>query len=48
MRRELTARTRLDTLRKDAKRWLKALRAGEADASRGSLPRGLSAPVDPP
>jgi ankyrin repeat protein len=32
MRRELTAKSRLDTLRKDAKRWLKALRAGAPDA----------------
>jgi len=32
MPRGLTAKTRLDTLRKDAKRWLKALRAGDPDA----------------
>jgi ankyrin repeat protein len=36
MPRGLTAKTRLDTLRKDAKRWLKALRTGEPDA-RGRL-----------
>ena len=32
MSRALTSRTRLDTLRKDAKRWLRALRAGDAKA----------------
>jgi ankyrin repeat protein len=32
MRRALTADARLETLRKEAKRWLKALRAGDADA----------------
>lgn len=32
MRRELTAKTRLESLRKDAKRWLKSLRAGDAEA----------------
>jgi len=32
MPRGLTARTRLDTLRKSAKRWLKAVRAGDPDA----------------
>ncbi len=32
MPRILTPKTRLDTLRKDAKRWLKAIRAGDADA----------------
>ena len=32
MRRTLTPKTNLDTLRKDAKRWLKAVRAGDADA----------------
>ncbi|HEX7850483.1 MAG TPA: ankyrin repeat domain-containing protein [Sphingomonas sp.] len=32
MRRTLTPKTNLDTLRKDAKRWLKAIRAGDADA----------------
>ena len=29
MSRALTPRTNFDTLRKDAKRWLKALRAGD-------------------
>lgn len=32
MGRALTTKTNLDTLRKDAKRWLKAVRAGDADA----------------
>jgi hypothetical protein len=32
MRRTLTPKTNLDTLRKDAKRWLKAIRAGDAAA----------------
>lgn len=32
MPRILTPKTRLDTLRKDAKRWLKAIRAGDAEA----------------
>jgi ankyrin repeat protein len=32
MHRTLTPKTSLDTLRKDAKRWLKAIRAGDADA----------------
>ena len=32
MRRTLTPKTRLDTLRKDAKRWLKALRAAAVAA----------------
>jgi ankyrin repeat protein len=32
MSRELTSKTRLETLRKDAKRWLKALRAGDPAA----------------
>ncbi|HEX4736823.1 MAG TPA: ankyrin repeat domain-containing protein [Allosphingosinicella sp.] len=32
MPRALTPRTRLDTIRKEAKRWLKALRAGDAKA----------------
>ena len=32
MRRTLTPKTNLDTLRKDAKRWLKAIRAGDETA----------------
>ncbi|MBW8743234.1 MAG: ankyrin repeat domain-containing protein [Sphingomonas sp.] len=33
MRRTLTSKTKLESLRKEAKRWLKALRAGDADAT---------------
>ncbi|THD61530.1 ankyrin repeat domain-containing protein [Phenylobacterium sp.] len=48
MRRKLTARTRLDTLRKDAKRWLKSLRAGDP-AARSRLdaawPKAPAAPA---
>jgi ankyrin repeat protein len=33
MRRALTSRTKLDSLRKEAKRWLKRLRAGDAEAA---------------
>jgi len=32
MSRTLTPKTNLETLRKDAKRWLRALRAGDARA----------------
>jgi hypothetical protein len=34
MSRKLTARSSLATLKKDAKRWLKALRAGDVRARR--------------
>jgi len=47
MRRELTAKTRLDTLRKDAKRWLKALRAGDADAGARLAAAWPAAPREP-
>ena len=33
MRRALTSRTKLDSLRKEAKRWLRRLRAGDAEAA---------------
>ncbi|MET3665543.1 ankyrin repeat domain-containing protein [Caulobacter sp. 1776] len=47
MSRELTAKTRLETLRKDAKRWLKALRAGDP-AARSRLAEAWSAaPAEP-
>jgi len=47
MRRRLTAKTRLDTLKKDAKRWLKALRAGDTGA-RDRLASGWpNAPAEP-
>ena len=32
MTRQLTAQTRLENLRKEAKRWLRSLRAGDAEA----------------
>ena len=47
MRRKLTAKTRLDTLRKDAKRWLKGLRAGDADAWKRLAAVWASAPAEP-
>lgn len=47
MRRELTAKTRLDTLRKDAKRWLKALRAGAPDARSRLRDAWPKAPAEP-
>jgi uncharacterized protein len=47
MRRELTAKSRLDTLRKDAKRWLKALRAGDADARKRLAAAWPKAPTEP-
>jgi ankyrin repeat protein len=47
MPRGLTARTRLDTLRKDAKRWLKALRAGDPDARARLAAAWPGAPAEP-
>lgn len=47
MSRTLTPRTNLDTLRKDAKRWLKALRAGDAEAKGRLLAAWPDAPADP-
>jgi ankyrin repeat protein len=47
MPRGLTAKTRLDTLRKDAKRWLKALRAGDPDARNRLAAAWPKAPVEP-
>ena len=47
MSRQLTPRTRVDTLRKDAKRWLKAVRSGDAKA-RARLAEALdSEPAEP-
>ena len=47
MSRQLTPATHVDTLRKDAKRWLKALRAGDAKA-RARLAEALGpAPPEP-
>jgi ankyrin repeat protein len=47
MPRGLTAKTRLDTLRKDAKRWLKALRTGEPDARDRLAAAWPGAPAEP-
>lgn len=47
MSRTLTPRTNLETLRKDAKRWLKALRAGDADAKSRLLAIWPKAPAEP-
>jgi ankyrin repeat protein len=47
MSRTLTPRTNLDTLRKDAKRWLKALRAGDAEARSRLLAAWPKAPPEP-
>ena len=47
MARELTVRTRLDTLRKDAKRWLKALRAGHPEARKRLAAAWPKAPAEP-
>ena len=43
MSRELTRATRIETLRKEAKRWLKALRAADP-AARGRLAEALASP----
>jgi ankyrin repeat protein len=47
MNRKLTARSSLDTLRKEAKRWLKSLQAGDADARHRLITAMPSAPADP-
>ena len=47
MSRTLTPRTNLDTLRKDAKRWLKALRGGDAEARSRLLALWPRAPSEP-
>lgn len=47
MSRSLTLDSSLDTLKKEAKRWLKALRAGEADARRRLLAATPDAPDEP-
>jgi ankyrin repeat protein len=47
MPRGLTAKTRLDTLRKDAKRWLKALRTGDPDARDRLAAAWPDAPAEP-
>lgn len=47
MARPVTSSTSLDNLRKEAKRWLKALRAGDADAHRRLRRVWVDAPADP-
>jgi len=47
MTRTLTPRTSVETLRKEAKRWLKALRAGEPDATRRLTAAWYTAPAEP-
>lgn len=47
MSRTLTPRTNLETLRKDAKRWLKALRAGDAEAQSRLRAVSPKAPAEP-
>src|SRR5215472_12127168 len=47
MSRSLTPDSSLENVRKDAKRWLKALRAGDADARRRLLAVLSGAPADP-
>src|SRR5260221_252688 len=47
MSRELTARSTLETLKKEAKRWLKALQAGDAEARRRLLAATPVAPAKP-
>ena len=47
MSRELTARSTLETLRKEAKRWLKALQAGDAGARRRLRAASPAAPAEP-
>lgn len=47
MTRVLTPRTSVETLRKDAKRWLKALHAAEPDAKRRLTAAWYTAPAEP-
>jgi ankyrin repeat protein len=47
MSRALTAKTNLDALRKEAKRWLKALRAGDASGRRRLAAAWPKAPAEP-
>jgi ankyrin repeat protein len=47
MTRVFTLRTSVETLRKDAKRWLKMLRAAEPDAKRRLTAAWYTAPADP-
>ncbi len=47
MSRTLTPNSTLETLKKEAKRWLKALRAGDAEARKRLLAATPAAPADP-
>ena len=47
MSRELTARSTLEALKKEAERWLKALQAGDADARRRLLAATPAPPAEP-
>ncbi len=47
MRRLLTPKTDLDTIRKDAKRWLKALRSGDGAAQERLRAASADAPAEP-
>lgn len=47
MGRKLTARSSLDSLRKEAKRWLKALQAGDANARHRLVAATPAAPAEP-
>jgi len=47
MSRKLTPDSSLETLKKEAKRWLKALRGGDAEARRRLLAATPAAPADP-
>ena len=47
MSRKLTARSTLETLKKEAKRWLKALQVGDAEARSRLLAVTPAAPTEP-
>ena len=47
MSRKLTARSTLESLKKEAKRWLRALQAGDAVARRRLLAATPAAPAEP-
>jgi uncharacterized protein len=47
MSRTLTPDSSLETLKKEAKRWLKALRAGDAEAQRRLVAVTPAAPANP-
>lgn len=47
MSRQLTSKSQLETLKKDAKRWFKALRAGDAKARERLARAWPKAPASP-